>query len=109
MEDNVQLKITEIETTLSDLQYRYDRIVRSDKIIPNRNIYLLDGGVISCGTNNGVKLGEGATDKMGFYGVTPVDQPITVNDPSGGATVDSEARTAITQLIDRLQELGLIA
>lgn len=58
---------------------------------------------------NGVKIGENATDKLAFYGVTPVDQPATVSDPSGGATVDSESRTAINAIIDRLQELGLIA
>lgn len=39
----------------------------------------------------------------------PVDQLDTITDPSGGATVDSEARTAVNSLIDRLQEIGLIA
>jgi hypothetical protein len=33
----------------------------------------------------------------------------TVTDPTGGLTVDAEARTAINAIIDRLQELGLIA
>lgn len=33
----------------------------------------------------------------------------TITDPSGGATVDAEARTAINALIDRLQDQGLIA
>jgi len=45
----------------------------------------------------------------GFYGVTPVDQPATIADPSGGGTQDSQARVAIEAIIDRLQELGLIA
>jgi hypothetical protein len=32
-----------------------------------------------------------------------------VADPSGGSTVDTEARAAIAAVIDRLQELGLMA
>lgn len=61
------------------------------------------------GTLRGIKLGSATTSLLGFYGVTPVDQPLTVADPAGGGTVDSEARTAIGEIIDRLQELGLIA
>lgn len=36
-------------------------------------------------------------------------QGATVADPTGGATIDAEARTAINALIDRLQAHGLIA
>jgi hypothetical protein len=57
----------------------------------------------------GLKLGTATSDLIGFYGVAAVDQPATVADPSGGATQDAEARTAIASIIDRLQELGLIA
>lgn len=61
------------------------------------------------GTLRGLKIGDAATALLGFYGATPVDRPDTVADPSGGGTVDTEARTAINAIIDRLQELGLIA
>jgi len=61
------------------------------------------------GTKRGLQICSAATDELGFFGATPVDQPATVTDPSGGSTVDTEARAAITSLIDRLQELGLIA
>jgi hypothetical protein len=61
------------------------------------------------GTLRGLKIGSASTSLLGFYGATPVDRPDTVADPSGGLTVDAEARTAINALIDRLQELGLIA
>lgn len=61
------------------------------------------------GTLRGLKIGSAITSLLGFYGVTPVDQPATVADPTGGGTIDAEARTAIIALIDRLQELGLIA
>jgi hypothetical protein len=61
------------------------------------------------GTLRGLRIGDASTALLGFYGATPVDRPDTVADPSGGLTVDAEARTAINALIDRLQELGLIA
>jgi len=61
------------------------------------------------GTKRGLQICSAATDELGFFGATPVDQPATVADPSGGGTVDTEARAAIAAVIDRLQELGLIA
>lgn len=57
----------------------------------------------------GFLLGTAPTDLLGFYGKTAVNQPDTVADPSGGGTIDAESRTAIGAIIDRLQELGLIA
>ena len=33
----------------------------------------------------------------------------TISDPTGGSTIDAEARTAIDTIIDRLQSLGLIS
>lgn len=67
------------------------------------------GGNVILPTSGGTQIGTATDQLLGFYGATPVNQPETIADPSGGATVDSEARTAINALIDRLQELGLIA
>jgi len=61
------------------------------------------------GTLRGLRIGDASTALLGFFGATPVDRPDTVADPSGGGTIDTEARTAINAIIDRLQELGLIA
>jgi hypothetical protein len=61
------------------------------------------------GTLRGLRIGGATTSLVGFYGATPVDRPDTVSDPTGGSTIDTEARTAINTIIDRLQELGLIA
>ncbi len=44
---------------------------------------------------------------VGLYGVTPVVQASKINDPSGGATQDAEARTAINALIDTLEGIGI--
>ena len=61
------------------------------------------------GATNNIDLGSRSlsiSGNLGFYGVTPVDQPDTVVDANG--TLE-DATTKINQLIDRLQELGLIA
>ncbi len=42
---------------------------------------------------------------LGFYNTTPVDQPATVAD----ATDAASAIARLNEVIDRLQELGLIA
>jgi hypothetical protein len=74
------------------------------------NEFILDAEAGSGGgTLRGIKIGSATSSLLGFYGVTPVDQPATVTDPAGGGTVDTEARTAVNAIIDRLQELGLIA
>lgn len=72
-------------------------------------ITLADAVNIAVNTTTGTKIGTGATQKLGFYGVTPVVQPALVADPAGGGTVDAEARTAIASVIDKLIELGLMA
>lgn len=68
-----------------------------------------DGGNVALGTVTGTKIGTATSQLLGFYNATPVDQPATVTDPSGGAIIDAEGRVAIIAVIDRLQELGLIA
>jgi hypothetical protein len=60
---------------------------------------------LSNGGPDGTRIGQNATDLVGFYGATPVDQPATVADATDAAT----AITTVNAVIDRLQELGLIA
>lgn len=60
---------------------------------------------LSDGGTDGTRLGQSATELVGFYGATPVDQPATVADATDAAT----AITTVNAVIDRLQELGLIA
>jgi len=52
--------------------------------------------------------GDGGT-KIGLYAETPVVQATKISDPSGGATVDAEARTAIDAIIDALEGIGVSA
>jgi len=57
-------------------------------------------------TTGGASFGQSATDKISFYGVTPVDQP------APAVTVGTDIATVILELADlraSLAELGLIA
>lgn len=60
---------------------------------------------LDSGNDDGTVLGQDTSAKIGFYGATPVDQPATVADATNSTTVI----TSLNTLIDRLQELGLIA
>lgn len=84
-------------------------LLSRDRYIFHKTVQVLDGRHFQFGVSNGTKIGTASTQLIGFYGATPVDRPATVSDPSGGVTVDTEARNAIGAVIDRLQELGLIS
>jgi len=99
----------DIQQVRQILREELSNILGTDKYIFQKNIQIFDARNIQLGRTNGTKIGTGTDQKIGFFGKTPVDQPATVNDPAGGLTVDAEARTAINSLIDRAQELGLIA
>jgi hypothetical protein len=73
-------------------------------------------------TTGGTKIGTSTSQLLGFYNAVPVDQPATVTDAAtqdltGSDTVDkvkleadlTSCKNAINAIIDRLQELGLIA
>lgn len=59
----------------------------------------------SDGGSDGTKLGQSATDKVGFYGATPVVQPAGIADATDAAT----AITKCNAVIAALETLGLIA
>lgn len=81
----------------------------SDTVLFRKGIQIFDGRNIQTGRTTGTMIGTATDQLIGFYGTTPVNQPATIADPASGSTIDTEARTAINTIIDRLQELGLIA
>ena len=86
-------------------------LIKIDRLVIPKSLQILDARNIQVGRGTGCKIATATDQKLGFFGTTPVDQPATVSDPSGAgdAGVDTPARTAINAIIDRLQELGLIA
>lgn len=99
----LEQRIVELEAKVA----KYDTIAH---FLMYKNTQVLDGRNFQLGRTTGTKIGTATDQLLGFYGTTPVDQPATISDPAGQANdLDTEARTAINTLIDRLQELGLIA
>ena len=83
----------ELETFLGFNKYTFQK-----------NIQIFDGRNIQLGRTTGTKIGTAIDQKLGFFGITPVDKPETIEDATDLETVIIVANT----IIDRLQELGLI-
>lgn len=47
-------------------------------------------------------------DQLGVGGATPASRQSAITAPTGGATVDAEARTAINAIITALEQFGLV-
>jgi hypothetical protein len=81
-----------------------------DKYTFQKHIQIFDGRNIQVGRTTGTNIGTATDQKLGFYGVIPIIQGLAVGDPAGQVNdLDSEARTAIATIIDRLQAIGIIA
>lgn len=103
-------KIAEDYSNLKDIFYRthfIDKDVFSNPVFFRNKINLGDGGTVYTGTVTGTKIGSSSLDKIGFYGATPVIQATAVGAPSGGATVDTQARAAIVSILAVLHNTGL--
>ena len=103
MNEEEREKLNRIENLLA-------QFVKSDRFIFWKTQQILDGRNYQFGKTTGTKFGTATDQLIGFYNTTPVNQPDTVSDVSGQTNdLDTEARATIAILIDRLQELGLIA
>jgi len=84
----------------------YAIYVAADGIYAGGGIVLADAKNIAVNTTTGTQLATATNQKLGFYGATPVDQPDTIADASG---CSGDADDKVNLIIDRLQELGLLA
>lgn len=55
------------------------------------------------------KFSVGKAGAIGLHGQTPPAQASHIADPSGGATTDAEARTAINSILTALEDIGILA
>lgn len=90
------------------IRQEFQEFLSSDRYIFSKTVQFLDGRNIQVGRAIGTKIGTAADQRIGFFGDTPVLQQGAIAAPSGGVTVDSQARTAITSIITALRNLGLI-
>lgn len=81
----------------------------SDRYTFQKMLQLFDGRNIQFGRTTGTKIGTATDQKLAFFGKTPVIQQSAIAAPVGGATVDTEARTAINSIRTLLTTLGFTA
>lgn len=70
---------------------------------------VLSGQNIATDSTTGMIIATNPTQKIGFWGRTPVSRPNAIASPTGGVTVDTEARSAINSILTALRDMGLIA
>lgn len=80
-------------------------LIRSDRLFVEKHLQLLDARNIQLGKSVGTKIGTESTQKLGFYGATPVARQASVTDADGTL---SGATSTINTVIDRLQAYGLL-
>lgn len=84
-------------------------IFHSDKFHFNRNMQIANGRNIEVGKSVGTMIATEPDQMLGFFGQTPrVQLPtgVLVN-PTGGATVDAQARAAINDIHNAFYLFGL--
>lgn len=105
-----------------DVYYRehfIDKVIFDRDVYINRTLYIAslsltsnlalpDGINISMGTTTGSMIGTASTQKIGFWGATPVVRQGAISNPTGGATVDTECRSALSSLLAHCRTIGII-
>lgn len=81
------------------------KIIDKDLVL-NGNFVFGDGTNIPLGGTTGTKIGTASSQKVGFLGATPVARQAGISSPSGGATIDSQARAAIDSIRAVLTSFG---
>ena len=70
-------------------------------------LHFADGKGLIFGTVTGGKVGQGATEKVGFWGKTPVVRPSAIPDTASATLVALEAE--VNKLKALLRTVGLMA
>jgi hypothetical protein len=99
----------ELQNEFLILKARVDAYERGDRFLFSKTQQILDGRNIQLGRTTGTVIGTATDQKLGFFGKAPVAQQSAISTPGGGATVDTQARSAITSLIAVLHNFGFTA
>ena len=107
-------KVEQLEERIVYIENILGNLVGSDRYTIQKTIQMFDERNFQLGKNVGTKFGTETSQLLAFYGNTAVNQPDTVADPNnqGGSYVQSDVQSIVgkvNEIIDRLQELGLIA
>lgn len=100
-------EITLLKNRIEDLEGKINSLVKIDRYFFQRDIDIRDGQDIFIGGNSGTKIGQNALSKISVYGVNPTVQASAISAPSGGTTVDTQARAVTVLLIAALKAFGI--
>ncbi len=104
----MQEEIQQLKDELAQFKAMYFRD-RTESSVGFRNKVALIDADLELSTGTGTKIGTSPLQKLAFYGSIPIVQQASIPDPSGGATQDTQARTAINSILDVLDTYGLTA
>lgn len=83
------------------------RFLTTDRFIFDRKLQIMDSRNIQLGKTTGTKLGTESTQKLGFYGTTPVVKQSLSPIAGGAIASDGTARAGVNSIITVLQTYGL--
>ncbi len=106
-------KIAQLEQQIQQLQGIVYQLIHGDRYLFQRDLDIFDKNIVLHSTL-GTRFGTTASQKLSFFGATPVARQTANTAPSGGGSGDSDAvdvsaRTAIGQIRTALVALGLVA
>lgn len=81
--------------------------IKIDRYVFDKFVQFLDGRDIETGRTTGTTFAPKTGQKVGFFG-SATTQYGAISDPSGGATVDTEARNKISSILNALRAIGII-
>jgi len=102
-------ELEQLKQRVQQLETLVNQLIHSDRYVFHKKVQVLDGRSIQTGKTNGTTIGTETTQKIAFHGSTPVIQANAISSPSGGTTVDSECRSAVSSILTMLRNKGLIA
>lgn len=97
-------EIIQLKKELADLTLKFNHLhdlyFRTKMVDKDMFINPIVGGA------SGLRLGD-TKGKIGVYGVNPVVRAATITTPTGGATIDSQARSSIGEIKTVLTNFGI--
>lgn len=97
----------------------WNKLSVADKYTFQKNLQIFDGHNIITGTNTGTQIATAITQKVAFYGLTPVVQPSSTGETTGASDVNvtnattfngNNGATAYTILdvVKHLKNMGIL-
>src|SRR3990167_8102712 len=83
-------------------------MLKNDKFVFSLPMQILDGRNLQLGKGTGTIIGTESTQRLGFWGKSPVVKQASIADPAGAgdAGVDQPARDVVNSILDVLDAVG---